>query len=63
MHCTACDADLILTNVVPENTGTVHGFEHHTLFARDAMPQCVELPSRDMGVRRNLKPPQVCLAK
>ena len=30
MHCTACDAELILTNVVPENTVTVRGFEHHT---------------------------------
>ena len=30
MHCKACDAELILTNVVPENTATIHGFEHHT---------------------------------
>jgi hypothetical protein len=30
MHCTACDAELILTNVVPENTVAVRGFEHHT---------------------------------
>ena len=30
MHCTACDAELILTHVVPENTVTVRGFEHHT---------------------------------
>jgi len=30
MHCTACDAELILTHVVPEHTGTVRGFEHHT---------------------------------
>ena len=31
MHCTACDAELILTNVVPENMVAVHGFfEHHT---------------------------------
>jgi hypothetical protein len=30
MHCTACDAELILTNVVPEDTVVVHGFEHHT---------------------------------
>jgi hypothetical protein len=28
--CTACDAELILTNVVPENTVAVRGFEHHT---------------------------------
>src|SRR3984893_11372673 len=30
MHCTACDAELILTNVVPENTAAIRGFEHHT---------------------------------
>jgi hypothetical protein len=30
MHCKACDAELILTNVVPENTAAVRGFEHHT---------------------------------
>ena len=30
MHCAACDAKLILTNVVPENTVAVRGFEHHT---------------------------------
>jgi hypothetical protein len=27
MHCTACDAELILTNVVPENTVTVRILE------------------------------------
>ena len=30
MRCAACDAELILTNVVPENTLAVRGFEHHT---------------------------------
>ena len=30
MHCTACDAELILTNVVPENTVGIRDFEHHT---------------------------------
>jgi lipopolysaccharide/colanic/teichoic acid biosynthesis glycosyltransferase len=30
MRCTACGAELILTNVVPDDTGTVRGFEHHT---------------------------------
>ena len=30
MRCTACDAELILTNVVPENTLALCGFEHHT---------------------------------
>ena len=30
MHCTACGDELILTNVVPENTVAVRGFEHHT---------------------------------
>ena len=30
MDCTACGAELILTNVVPENTVALRGFEHHT---------------------------------
>ena len=30
VSCGACDAELILTNVVPENTVAVRGFEHHT---------------------------------
>ena len=30
MHCTACDAELILTHVVSENTVALRGFEHHT---------------------------------
>jgi molybdenum-dependent DNA-binding transcriptional regulator ModE len=30
MRCTACGVEMILTNVVPENTVTVCGFEHHT---------------------------------
>ena len=30
MRCTACGSELILTNVVPEHTTTVRGFEHHT---------------------------------
>ncbi len=42
MHCTACDAELILTNVAPENTATVRGFEHHTFICSDAISQCVE---------------------
>jgi hypothetical protein len=29
MHCRACGAELILTNVVPDDT-MVRGFEHHT---------------------------------
>jgi hypothetical protein len=30
MRCTACGAELILTNVVPDETATVRGVEHHT---------------------------------
>ena len=30
MRCTACGAELILTNVVPDNTTGVRGFEHHS---------------------------------
>ena len=30
MRCTACSAELILTNVVPDETVAVRGVEHHT---------------------------------
>jgi len=30
MRCRACGAELILTNVVPDDTVTVRGAEHHT---------------------------------
>jgi hypothetical protein len=39
MHCTACDAELILTNVVPENTVAVRGLSTTPLVARDAIAQ------------------------
>ena len=29
MHCRACGAELILTNVIPDDT-MVRGFEHHS---------------------------------
>jgi hypothetical protein len=31
MRCTACGAELILTNVVPDDTVAVRGVEHHTV--------------------------------
>lgn len=30
MRCSACDAELTLTNVVPDQTVAMRGFEHHT---------------------------------
>jgi hypothetical protein len=30
MRCTACGAELVLTQVVPGDTNAVRGFEHHT---------------------------------
>jgi hypothetical protein len=30
MRCTTCGGELVLTNVVPENTVAVRGFEHHS---------------------------------
>jgi hypothetical protein len=30
MRCTACGAELILTNVVPDDTVAARGVEHHT---------------------------------
>jgi hypothetical protein len=30
MNCTACGSELILTNVVPDNTSGLRGVEYHT---------------------------------
>jgi hypothetical protein len=30
LRCSACEADLILTSVVPDETVRMRGFEHHT---------------------------------
>ncbi|MFZ1095316.1 MAG: hypothetical protein WAN75_39880 [Xanthobacteraceae bacterium] len=30
MRCTACGAELILTDVVPDDTARIRGCEHHT---------------------------------
>ena len=30
MRCTSCGAELVLTQVVPNATWAIHGFEHHT---------------------------------
>jgi hypothetical protein len=30
MNCTACGSELILTNVVPDDTAGLRGVEHHT---------------------------------
>jgi hypothetical protein len=30
MRCKACSGELILTNVIPDETATVRGVEHHT---------------------------------
>jgi hypothetical protein len=30
MRCSACGAELILTNVVPDDTVAARGVEHHT---------------------------------
>jgi hypothetical protein len=35
MRCMACGAEMILMNVVPDDTMTVPGFEHHTFRCSD----------------------------
>jgi hypothetical protein len=30
MRCSACDGELVLTSVVPDQTVAMRGFEHHT---------------------------------
>jgi hypothetical protein len=30
VRCSACDADLVLTSVAPDETVRMRGFEHHT---------------------------------
>ena len=41
MRCTACGSELILTSVVPDETVSVRGVEHHTLFVRRVMSPSV----------------------
>jgi hypothetical protein len=35
MRCMACGTEMILMNVVPDDTMTVPGFEHHTFSCSD----------------------------
>jgi hypothetical protein len=36
MRCMACGAEMILMNVVPDDTMAVPGFEHHTFVCSDS---------------------------
>jgi hypothetical protein len=62
MHCTACDAELILTNVVPENMATVHGFEHHTFICSGCHVTVRRVAFIRHGREEGPKFPQVCLS-
>jgi hypothetical protein len=42
MRCLACGAEMILMNVVPDDTMAVHGFEHHTFMCS----QCRDVERR-----------------
>ena len=63
MHCIACDAELILTNVVPENTVAVRGFEHHTFICSGCHSTVRRVVFNEKwGVRKTQSALQVCLA-
>jgi hypothetical protein len=48
MRCMACGAEMILMNVVPDDTMTVPGFEHHTFRCSD----CHDVERRLVFTRR-----------
>jgi hypothetical protein len=67
MRCTACGAELILTNVVPDETATVRGVERHTfvcsqchvtehriVFIKDGRE--TDSPPTPMQAAQNIKP-------
>ena len=57
MHCTACDAELILTNVVPENTAAIRGFEHHTFICSGCHIRVRRIVFTRRGREEEPKPP------
>jgi len=57
MHCTACDAELILTNVVPENTAAIRGFEHHTFICSGCHIRVRRIVFTRHGREEEPKPP------
>ena len=73
MRCSACEADLILTSVAPDETVAMRGFEHHTYVCsachmterkvvytkHGREDESVPLPTRTAGpVVRRLSAPQ-----
>jgi hypothetical protein len=62
MRCTACDAELILTNVVPENTRALCGFEHHTFICSGCHIAARRVIFTRHGREEAPQAPQVCLA-
>lgn len=62
MHCTACDDELILTNVVPENMVALRGFEHHTFICSECHITARRVVFTRHGREEDPKPLQVCFA-
>jgi uncharacterized protein YlaI len=44
MRCTACGAELILTDVVPDDTARIRGCEHHTFICPGCHDDRMPLP-------------------
>ena len=57
MHCTSCSGELILTNVVPETTVGVRGFEHHTFICLGCHRTVRRVIFTCHGREEDLKPP------
>ena len=58
MNCTACGSELILTNVVPDDTTVFVALSITPLFVRRAMSRNVSWCSSKMVVRRIARPYQ-----
>ena len=58
MRCAGCGAEVILTNVVPENTVAVPGFEHHTFVCSGCHSRVRRVVFMRHGREEDPKPPQ-----
>ena len=57
VNCTACDAELILANVVPEITAAIRGFENHTFICSGCHIRVRRIVFTRHGREEEPKPP------
>jgi len=56
MRCLVCGAEMFLTNVVPDNTMEVTGFEHHTFTCSECQDVEERLIFTEQGRGDDVKP-------